>query len=126
MKKGVYCSITSSNVKETHAGVKQTESYYNHICFYLPQQIVGFYGGSKNWLSPFLKKELRYIGEITSISDKEVSFYVNDPYNKDIILFTGQIYDDFLEVTAKRKSEIEKIWFEGTFKYIGTGEEKLD
>jgi hypothetical protein len=124
VKKGVYCSINKKHVEDKHGGVTSEDWFYDHLCFYLPEKTVGFYGGSKMWFDPYRNRTFRYNGEIVRVDDREIVFTVNDTGNEDKWLFKGQLVNDLLSITATRKSEPEKIWLEDFFEYIGTGSEE--
>ena len=120
VKKGVYCSRNNSYVSEKHGGITSKESYFHHICFYVPEDLVGFYGGSREWLTPYQEKNFKYKGRIERLSDDQVIFYIHDPFNEDKIIFNGEIADDLLSIRAVRKSESDKVWLEDVFDYIGS------
>jgi hypothetical protein len=125
IKKGVYCSRNKKEVKEKHGGATLKDEYYDHICFFIPEKLVGFYGGSRMWLNPFLQKKFRYKGELNEIQDEEVKFYIDDPYNHDKLLFQGRLTENGLLIKATRLSDPNKIWLEDVFEYIGTGGDQV-
>ncbi len=122
VKNGVYCSMQKKETEEVHGGVTLQDSYYHHICFYFPENLVGFYGGGRLWFAPYSRRNFRYSGEIGKVENNQIEFSIIDPYNNDKIHFTGIEEGDQLQIKAVRNSEPDKIWLEGTFEYIGTGE----
>ena len=122
IKAGVYCSKNKKQVKEIHGGGILKNSFYDHLCFYFPETIVGFYGGAKKWFSPYIKKSFRYSGHITFFNDNKIQFIINDPDTEDKINFQGQASGNLLSIKATRQSEPTIIWLEDVFEYIGTGD----
>lgn len=121
IKKGIYCSKKQKEAEDEHGGAKVKVPYYNHLCFYTPEKLVGYYGGSKMWLTPFLERKFRYSGELIKTHENRISFFVDDPYNNDRLFFDGSFVNDVLNVRVTRQSEPGEV-FEDEFEYIGTGE----
>jgi hypothetical protein len=119
IKKGIYCSQSKTEIEERHGGVKIKDHFYHHLCFYVPERLVGFYGGSRLWLKPYEDRDFIYQGLLTKNEAGEIAFSISGPATNDRWLFNGNVVGNLIHIKAIRVTEPTRIWLEDTFEYIG-------
>ena len=116
--------MSPTHFTEEHGGVEVPDSYYKHICFYYPDNKVGFFGSDKSWSLPFTTNDFKYKGEITWLTASEIQFYIADPFVGDSILCEGKYDEKQLHIVARRSGNEAEIFWQESFEYIGTGNQE--
>jgi len=119
IRNGVYRGSKGFEGVEYHGGATMTWVDFAHLCFYLPDKVVGYYLAGADCLQPYYDRSFLYQGEITSLGKNSVTIIIDDPYKNDRIVFAGEILQDRLQLRKTRQSAPNDVLIDDIFEFVG-------
>jgi len=121
LQPGIYRSKTPTLAIEEHGGGKLEYYVFWYLCFYLPKPNVGFYGDtSPDYVKPYIQNRIDLQGEITHLTENEISFFIYNTARGKNIIFSGTIENTNLHLTYYHEHKPNKL-YEDVFEYFWDG-----
>src|SRR5688500_8784413 len=125
LRPGIYRSKTPSLTVEEHGGGRIEHYIFWYLCFYLPKLNVGMYGtSSPKYVQPYDESTIDLQGQITSLNESHISFYIYNTARSKNINFAGTIENENLYITYHHEDKPEEL-FEDELEYLWDGHSPL-
>lgn len=118
MKFGLYQTMTPHLVLEKHGGGRIKHKIYWNLCFY-SDMTVGLFGGDKDYLEPYIRRNFDLKGEIIRLTDDHLELYITNPYTQIRKIYKGKILPDTLHLKYYMEDKPNDV-SEDVFQYIDT------